>query len=112
METIYIDYKNTGIKTLRGVAYFTLIAGSIATLIAFIGCFVSTGSHYSSDVEFVWAGLVSVLAILSSTLFISGICFALAYLSESAFVARKQREALLTEKGIELKLIDSDGRRL
>jgi small-conductance mechanosensitive channel len=106
METIYINYKNTGIKTLRGVAYFTIGAGSLASILAFMACFVATGGRYTD--EFVWTGLISVLAILSSTLFISGICFALAYLSESAFVARKQREALLVEKGIELEFLERE----
>jgi energy-coupling factor transporter transmembrane protein EcfT len=108
METIYIDYKNTGIKTLRGIAWFILIAGLIATLIVFISS-VSLGRYGGI---FLWSTLSSMLLMLAATLFGFGVCFALAYLSESAFVARKQREALLTEKGIELKLIDSDGRRL
>jgi hypothetical protein len=107
MKKIIINYKNTGIQTLRGTAYFILGAGSLATLLAFINCFESTG-RYSGDVKFVWAGLISVLLIFSATLFLAGICFALAYLSESAFVSRKQREELLIIQGIELKFLERE----
>jgi hypothetical protein len=106
MKTIYFDYKKTGILTLRGTAYFILIIGLLATLIAFIGCFVSTGRY--GDVEFMWGGFVIVLLILAATLFCSGISFALAYLSESAFVARKQREELLGVNGIVLKFLEKE----
>jgi hypothetical protein len=104
MKKIYFDYKNTGIKTLRRVAWFVLIAGLIAALIIFIGG-VSL-SRYADG--FIWPILTNVLLVLSATLFGFGVCLTLAYLGECAFIARKQREELLAEKGIELKFIDSE----
>ncbi|MDR1654033.1 MAG: DUF4407 domain-containing protein [Prevotellaceae bacterium] len=103
MKKIYYDYKNTGIKTIRGTGRFILVTGLIATLIAFINCFDSTG--FGND--FMWSGLVYVLLIFAATFFSFGVCLLLAYLGENAFVARKQREALLAEKGIELAFFDS-----
>jgi hypothetical protein len=73
----------------------------LATLIAFINCFVSTGS-YGGDVEFLWSGFVIVLLIFAATFLGFGVCLLLAYLGESAFVARKQREELLAVNGIKL----------
>jgi hypothetical protein len=101
MKKIYFNSKNTGVQTLRSTAYFILVAGLIATLIAFINCFVSTG-RYSDDVEFLWSGFVIVLLIFAATLLGFGVCLLLAYLGESAFVARKQREELLAVNGIKL----------
>ena len=104
MKKIIINYKNTGAQTLRGTAYFAFGAGLLATLIAFINCF----SLNNYDIEFIWGRLVNVLLILVITLFCSGISFALSYLSESAFVARKQREELLAAKGIELEFLEKE----
>jgi hypothetical protein len=104
MKTIYCSYRNTGIKTLRYGAWYILILGSVAALITFI-----TGvslSRYGDS--FIWPILANVLLILVATLFGFGVCLALAYLGECAFIARKQREELLAEKGIELEFIDSE----
>jgi hypothetical protein len=109
MKTIYVNYENTGIKTLRRVAWLVLIAGLIAALIIFIGG-VSLSRY---DDGFIWPILANVLLILTATLFGFGVCIALAYLSECAFIARKQREELLASKGVELDFIDSEyGRKL
>jgi hypothetical protein len=105
MKTIYCNYQNTGIKTLRGVAWFILITGMIAALITLTISVIAL-SHYNSG--FIWPILSNVLLILAATLFGFGVCLTLAYLGESAFIARKQREALLVEKGIELEFIDSE----
>jgi hypothetical protein len=103
MKTIYINYRNTGIKTLRGVARFILITGLVTlTIISSVSL-----SRYGGG-AFIWPMLSYVLVILAATLFGFGVCLTLAYLGESAFVARKQREALLSEKGIELEFIDSE----
>ena len=103
MKTIYVNYKNTGVKTLRGVAWLILIAGLMATLIMVISGIAIGGFSGALALSM----LSYVLLMLAVTMFSFGVCFALAYLSESAVVARKQREAFLAEKGIELEFIDS-----
>jgi sensor histidine kinase regulating citrate/malate metabolism len=55
-----------------------------------------------------WDRFVSVLLIFAATFFVFGLCLLLAYLGENAFVASKQREALLAEKGIELAFFYSE----
>jgi hypothetical protein len=97
METIYIHYNGTGIKTLRIVSNAILVLGLLAALILFIDCF---------DRDFLWLKLPSVLLILTSTLLFFGLCKAIATIAESSIHAKEQRKALLKKEGIELMMFD------
>jgi uncharacterized membrane protein len=96
METIYIHYNGTGIKTLRIISNVILIVGLLAALILFIACF---DKH-----EFIWQQLPSVLVILTSTLLCSGLCRAVATIAENSIHATEQRKALLKKEGIDLMI--------
>jgi energy-coupling factor transporter transmembrane protein EcfT len=93
METIYIHYNGTGIKTLRAISNVILVLGLLAALILFIACF---------EREFLWQQLPSVLLTLLSTLLFSGLCRTIATIAENSIHANEQRKALLKKEGVEL----------
>jgi hypothetical protein len=90
METIYIHYEGTGIKTLRITSNIIFILGLLATLILFIACF---GRR-----EFLWQETPFVLLLLISNLLSSGLCRAVATIAENSIHAKEQQKALLKKR--------------
>ena len=111
-KTIELDYRNSGVKTLRGAAVAVAILGSMGTVVALAFCFASTGTGYSDDTVFVVSNFSSAILTLVVTIVCVGICYAQASLSEKALIARHQLAALLEEKGIELKFKEKEKKEI
>jgi hypothetical protein len=86
MKEVKVNYKNSGVKTLRGIGKFFMVVGCIASAIAiisFVEFVVNDSDHYGST------GLVSTFFMLALFSFAAGaICLGLSGIAKTALYNR------------------------
>jgi len=90
MKKIKIDYTNTGIKTLKGIAYFVLITGIIMSIVAF-----ATIVFIHDTIA--WTGFFNAISYLFFGILFFGLSMILITIAENGIINNAMLKKLLKE---------------